>query len=141
MPILATYSDIKTVKTRSVCQVVFELPIEQMADAIAMLGAPVPGNEVWVGIARIDPNKVQKDEPIKLPVRNAQMAGILCGNPVFRKFLSERSGKDVPDPDAAAAVVRLACAVKSRADLDTDKHGSQLWRDLKADFEGWKIPQ
>jgi hypothetical protein len=139
---LGSYSDLKIVKTRSVVQVIIEVPIERGQEVTDLLGLPRPGEEVPVALARIDPTKLDKpdDEPIKVRVGNAQMAGILCNEGGFRKFLGERSGQHVPDADSAAKLVRLACSVKSRADLDTDKHGAQLWRDLKGDYEAWLRP-
>jgi hypothetical protein len=136
---LGTYSDLKLVKTRSVAQVVIEVPIERAREVTDLLGFPLPGEEIHVGVARIDTTKLDKpSDPVQLPrLGNAQMAGILCNEGGFRTYLAERSGKPVPDADAAAAIVRFACSVKSRADLDTDKHGAQLWRDLKADYEMW----
>lgn len=135
--ILGTYSDFKLVKTRSVVQVVIEVPVERSKEVTDLLGMPMPGSEIHIGFARIDVSKMQQ-EPVKIGrVGNAQMAGILCNEGGFRTYLSERMGREVPDADEAAKVVRLACSVKSRADLDTDKHGAKLWRDLKADYELW----
>lgn len=134
--ILGTYSDFKLVKTRSVVQVVIEVPVERAKEVTDLLGMPMPGGEIHIGFARVDLTKAS--DPVKLPrLGNAQMAGILCNEGGFRKYLSERSGKPIPDADAAAVVVRFACSVKSRADLDTDTHGAQLWRDLKAEYEMW----
>ncbi|MEO9231530.1 MAG: hypothetical protein ABI216_21630 [Devosia sp.] len=137
----AVYADLKTVKTRSTCQLILEMPIEALTDVVGLLGAPLPGGEVWVAVARLREGVVSPDDvkQLRAPLGNAQKAGILCGDPVFRKYLSERSGKDVTDAEAAAVVVRFACSVKSRADLDSDKHGAELWRDLKAEYEAWKI--
>lgn len=137
--ILGTYSDFKLVKTRSVIQVVIEVPVERSKEVTDLLGMPMPGSEIHIGFARIDLSKAAP-EPVKIGhVGNAQMAGILCNDPVFRKYLSERSGKPIADADGAAIAVRFACSVKSRADLDTDQHGAATWRDLKADYEGWKL--
>jgi hypothetical protein len=136
--ILGTYSDFKLVKTRSVVQVVIEVPIERAKEVTDLLGMPMPGEEIPIGFARLDPAKLDINAPIQLPrVSNAQMAGILCNEGGFRKYLAERSGQVVPDAEAAAVLVRLACSVKSRANLDTDKHGAQLWRDLKGEYELW----
>jgi hypothetical protein len=53
--IQATYSDLKVVKTRKVAQLIFEIPLEQFNEAMAVLGgAPLPDSEVWVAIARLN---------------------------------------------------------------------------------------
>lgn len=53
-------------------------------------------------------------------------AAILCGNPEFQHFLAERfpqawfEARDFPNAERAAAVVRRACRINSRTELDTD---------------------
>ena len=49
--ILATFSDLKLVKTRKVAQLVFEVPIESVRSATEALGWPT--GEQWCGIARV----------------------------------------------------------------------------------------
>ena len=52
--IAGTFADLRTVKTRGICQLVIELPIEQADHALEMLGGvPQPGKEKWVGVARL----------------------------------------------------------------------------------------
>lgn len=48
-----TFSDFKLVKTRSVAQLVIEIPIERAADAVAIFGIPQPGQEIAVAVARL----------------------------------------------------------------------------------------
>jgi hypothetical protein len=132
----ATYADIKTVKTRGVCQIVLEMPIEGMQDAIALLGAPVPGNEVWCAIARL---RTGADAPaIEPPAKKgtlAQQAGILCGEPAFQR-LAQENGYPVT-VDGAADFLRYQCNVTSRADLDSDAEAARKFRDLRADYKLW----
>lgn len=139
--IAATFSDYRIVKGRQVLQLVFEVPIEAQKATFDALGYVDPKAETWVGIARLRDGVVVPEDlkQLRAPIGNAQMAGILCNDGRFRKYLAERGGKPVPDAEAAAVVVRFACAVKSRADLDTDEHGAATWRDLKADYEAWKL--
>lgn len=49
--ILATFSDLKLIKTRKVAQLVFEVPIESVRSATEALGWPT--GEQWCGIARV----------------------------------------------------------------------------------------
>lgn len=137
----ATYADLKTVKTRSTCQVILELPIEALTDVVALLGAPVPGNEVWVAIARLRPD-TQPQKALEDQKRGtlAQQAGILCNDPAFRRYLAEAGdSRDFAmlDLDMAADAVRDHCGVNSRADLDRDETAAQRFRDLRADFKIW----
>lgn len=141
-----TYADIKTVKTRGVYQLVLEGPIEGMQDAMGLLGAPVPGNEVWCAVARLRSGADAPREPEVLPPPRkgtlAQQAGILCNDPVFQKWAYEEYGTYIEDgrlhaADNAAAFVRAECFVQSRADLDGNEAAARKFRDLRADFKLW----
>lgn len=51
----ATYSDLKLIKTRSVVQFVFEVPLEAAGHAMNVLGGmPSPMAETWFAIARLE---------------------------------------------------------------------------------------
>ena len=51
----AAYADIKTIKTRQVVQVIFELPVEAAGHAFNVLGGwPDFAGERWFAIARMD---------------------------------------------------------------------------------------
>jgi hypothetical protein len=131
----ATYADLKTVKTRSTCQLILELPIEALTDVVGLLGAPVPGNEVWVAVARLRPEAVQQ-EPEQLdpprPAKSlAQIAGIVCSQPAFWKYIN------VADADAAADYVRGHCNVSSRAALDHNEDAATAFRTLNTDYKLW----
>lgn len=144
--ITATFADIKTVRTRGVYQLVFEAPIEGMGEAIGLLGAPTPASEVWVAIARLNPQALRQQGPaaIEPPGRRgslAQMAGILCNEVPFRRWLAETGdyeGIAVLDLDMAADAVREKCGIASRADLDRDEAAAQRFRDMKADYKLWR---
>lgn len=47
------YSDLKFIRTRGVCQIVVEIPLEDGQRFVAAFGAPSPANEVPVAIARL----------------------------------------------------------------------------------------
>lgn len=131
-----TYSDLKTVKTRSTCQLILELPIEALTDVVALLGAPVPGNEVWVAVARLRPEAVQHAEaeqlePPRKAASQAQIAGILCGEGAFQKFIG------AADKDAAAEYVRIRCNVSSRANIDGNPDATEAFKTLKGEYELW----
>ena len=133
----ATYADLKTVKTRSTCQLILELPIEALTDVVALLGAPVPGNEVWVAVARLRPEAVQiEPEPEQLaPPRKsaslAQIAGILCNEGAFRKFIRAET------VDEAADYIRNHCRVSSRANIDGNPDATAAFNTLKGEYELW----
>lgn len=99
------FSDFKLVKTRSVAQLVLEVPIEQADAALAALGGlPRPGSEVWVAIARIQetaPAQVQQSQravhqEIIRPKLDwwdkppSQRAALRCQDVRFHKWLADR---------------------------------------------------
>ena len=134
--ITGTFSDLKIIRTRSACQVVVEIPIEAADAALKALGGvPQPGKEVSVAVYRM----AIPQEPKAKRGTLAQQCGILCGDPVFLKFLYEH-GPFIPKNDfEAAAVVRKICKVESRSEFDSDTSAGQRWRDLKGKYEAWKI--
>lgn len=147
----ATYADLKTVKTRSTCQLILELPIEALTDVVALLGAPVPGNEVWVAVARLrapqaaptpeldhKPEPPANDDTNKPPRPLSQVSAILCNIVAFRRFIHEAKGYEViPTVDEAAAWVRETCGVKSRSEFDTDEAAAANFRRIRADYDAW----
>jgi hypothetical protein len=140
--ITGSFSEFKTIKTRSVIQVVIEVPIEHADLALATLGGvPQPGKEVPVAVARL---QVQAAEP--KPARKgslAQQAGIRCGEPAFLKFLTEEFVEsdeiaEAPQNDFdAAALVRIITDVESRAEFDSDPAAGQRWKDLEGRYRAW----
>lgn len=138
------YADFKIVKTRSVAQLVVEIPIEQAADMVRMFGVPVPGSPVRVAVARL--HETPQIEATAAPANTnghrswgelspAQQAGIRCAEPAFQKFLREEGDSAVSDTESAAAYVRLVCGVHSRAHLTGN--AANLWHGLDARFQTW----
>lgn len=146
------YTDLKFVKTRSVCQVIVELPIERAADFVAAFGAPLPGAEIPVALARIDPKK-PASEPRNAPDKASAprerqkfstmplsaQAAIRCDDPDFRRFLGDRLGSYIAvQPDDAANEVRQICGVISRSKISDSDRSGEKWRALDAEYQNWK---
>lgn len=147
------YCDMKFIRSRSVAQVIVEIPIERSADFIAAFGAPSPGAEVPVALARIDPNAEKAaPEPRKPsgeaePRRKfaslslAQQAGMRCADKDFQRFLAERNGASdmvATDAESTAQTVREICQVGSRSDIRAENVSGAIWQNLEADFQEWK---
>lgn len=144
--ISGTYSDLKLVKTRSVVQIVVEVPIEQAEAVVRAFGVPQPGKEIPIALARlVEPSEAsEQPEPVKprkpSSTPNAQKAAILTGEAPFRRFLAETggfAGIAVLDADMAAEEVRARCKVVSRRELDSDLEAAKRWHDLNADYRLW----
>lgn len=134
-----TFADFKLIKTRSVVQIVIEMPIEKAQAVVAAFGLPTPGEEIPVGVARLLPNPVIEHD--MKPARRfgemprAQQAGIRCSEPAFWRFLADTTGEPICDADEAATAVREICKVRSRAELDG--RASADWDDLSDQFSMW----
>jgi hypothetical protein len=113
--IQATFSDWRTVKGRKQLQLIFEVPLEQQGEVLAMLGAPEPSNPRWYAIAEMmtekqligaleDKGYIPKEQPSPSRDSNstaagakrswnelppATQAGIRCGEKAFQKFVTE----------------------------------------------------
>lgn len=64
----------------------------------------------------------------------AKGAGIMCGKPAFRTFLSEALNETIDTPEKAAEAVRCICQVKSRAELNRNREAAKIWHSLIAEF-------
>jgi len=133
----AAYADLKIVKTRGVCQVILELPLEQADAALEILGGvPRPDREVWVGVARLtedgavtssppteqhDGSHTHKDRrpfhTLPLPTQ----AALLCQDERFQTWAAKlSSGHSVLYGEwesAAREVILAECGITSRSEL------------------------
>jgi hypothetical protein len=156
-----TYSDWKLIRTRSVVQIIFEVPLEASGDAYRVLGGmPQPSKEVWCAIARLNNGKeattpVEPLAPKPAPsadnaaarapserkwheITPAQQAGIRCNEPAFVRFLQERHRGSIVSTNDAEEFVRAWCEVESRRDI---RSGQPLarWQTLEGDYRAWQI--
>lgn len=75
----------------------------------------------------------------------ARTAAMLCANASFQKFSIEQFGGAAPGVSAAehaAAFVRAACAIGSRAQLDHDSNAAYRFHQrIRKPFINWKAAQ
>lgn len=134
--ISGTLSDVKTVKTRKVAQVVIEVPMEQLKSVYDALGYDLSGN-TWVALARLQGEpKASPEKPPKAPrnwtdVSRSQQAGIRCNEERFWEYC------DAQDAEDAAAYVRAKCNVQSRSELDRDIAAGDRWDRLEGSYQAW----
>ena len=156
--IRGAFSDWRPVKSRSVLQLVIEVPIEQTQEVLDRLGVPIPGVEKWVAVAllKADAAPVEQTKPVNdddgevrrsaeerrdqpqrkwSSMKPSQQAGMLCADPLFLRFIIEEHEDGATDP---AEWVRWHCEVKSRLDLDINGYSAGKWNRLAADFFRWK---
>lgn len=154
----ASYSDWKLIKTRSVVQIVFEVPLEAADAAYQVLnGMPDFGSEQWFAIAKLHP-EAKEQEPVSVvepPARArkswdelppSQQAAIRCHEVAFHKFLQDNyharwkilSGNDT---EKAAELVRVLCKVGSRSDILPETRALLVWNDLNISYQTWlRVP-
>ena len=149
----ATFSDFKVIRGRKVCQLVFEVPIENADAALAALGGvPRPDAEIWVGVARLAPCAASKPaneaaKAIEGPseyekrkwrdLRPAQQAALRCKQPAFQRFVAEVHNADDISEQSAIEVVREACCVASRSDILEGTRAATWWRVMDESFQAW----
>lgn len=122
------YVDLRFIKTRKVCQVIIEIPIEQGSAFVEAFGTPNPATGVPVGLARLDPNAKSERKGGKL----AQKAGIMCNEAAFAEYVRQNKFDGNP-----VEYVYEFCQVTSRAHLDHDEAAARKFRDLELSYNAW----
>lgn len=165
--IAGTYADLKFIKTRSVAQIVMEIPIEQADAFLKMFGAPQPGKEIPVAIARMNtaPSSNGKTSDFESEDRGSTprgaakpkgkfsdlslpaQAGIRCEDAKFIEFLGTRNADKnngtgelinlLEFCGSPEQCVRSFCAVTSRAELSTNHDAANRWRELERVYQAW----
>ena len=137
--IQGTYADFKLVKTRSVVQMVIEVPIEQANTLVDMFGIPNAGTESWVAVAALQRDPIQKNEEATKAV---QLAGMLCNAPSFGVWLRDHRGMDEVDQNDAESVsvaLRSILGVKSRTEMHQNSELILAFNRLKGEYDSWMI--
>jgi len=161
----ATYSDWKLIRSRSVVQVVFEVPLEMADQAYSALGGmPSQGETVWCGIARLKAPVGDDERPVEKEVMPhghsdarprsetnaaggakrswhdispAQQAGILCNEESFVTFIREEYIVNAQTPEDAAKAIRHLCGVRSRKDISAATRSGAAWATIVSRYRAW----
>lgn len=159
--ISGTFADFKLVKTRSVAQLVVEVPIEQADSALKLLGGvPQPGAEKPVAVARLavetqaappaqarraaarNPDEAKPKRPwseLKLSAR----AAIICGEPEFWRWAQAQGpyGITIEMSTQAADWLRWKTSVGSRKDYETYEGAGRRYLQIEEKYLQWKHDQ
>jgi hypothetical protein len=139
----ADYCDLKIIKTRKVIQVVLEIPQEAGNAFIAAFGLPRSDKNVPVAIARLnEPTLLDLDVVKQIGKRPkggklAQRAGIVCGEPGFKKYLLSHHPY-IEALGTPAQYLRSYCGVVSRAELDHDAGAAKLFDEMMREYSAWQ---
>lgn len=137
------YADFKIVRTRSVAQLVVEVPIEEGDALIRMFGLPQPGKSVRVAVARLaEPTQIEakangdgREHGPWHTLTPTLQAVLRCKSEAFWKFLREDGTWHVENETDAATVVRQLCGVNSRSSLIGK--AAEKWARIDRDYETW----
>ena len=135
--IRASFADWRPVKSRSVLQLILEVPIEQTEAVLGALGAPLPGKETWVGVALLRDEAAPVAQPgiieegAKAAVTRAAM---LCQDKAFQEWFM---GPVVPGNAASdtAAFMRTYLCVASRSEIATNPVVLRRFLDLERQYQ------
>ena len=161
--ILATFADWRTVKGRKVLQLIFEVPLEDQAKVLSHLGAPMPMEEKWCGIARVAskgakavgastrkdgvegaagngvPNKPVTPTATKPKQRWSDMrpsarAAMLTKDPEFWEMLSATSEQEADD------TMKRILGIVSKRDLDVTERTPAVrkFEKMDGDFTAYR---
>ena len=140
-------------------KVTLHVPAEIGAQLTDTLGWPTYTQPVPVALARLNPNAIKSGDapgreverntdrpstsrshkPVAPDKRLAQRAGILCAEPLFRKWLGEISKMANVTEDEAAVYVREKCGVKSRSEIIPGTEAGLLFDELiDAPYAVWR---
>jgi len=142
-----TFSDFKLIRSRKICQLVIEVPLEQADAALQALGGiPNPADERWVAVARLNPEakqapKEESDEEGRKrrfhEMNPAAQIAMSCSSPSFREFLRTREGYLHDDTETADAWVKGILRVKSKTEVRPGTYAFEAWNELRGSYEVW----
>lgn len=129
------FADFKIVRTRGVCQIVIELPLEQADAALTALGGvPQPASERPVAIARIvlpeerKPDARERYATSDEATQAVTRAGILANDAAFHRWCR------ADGQPAAVRFIREQCGVKSRADIAANPEALTRFLDMEGRY-------
>ena len=127
------------------------VPSEDGPEVMAALGWPTPTTPTPVAIAVLDVNNLKGGPDVKIAEtspspsqtppagginKRTQLAGIMCKDPLFQKYMNAQKGICFTDP---ADFIRKQCGVQSRKEIlpgtpaadefDNLYNSYRLWRD------------
>lgn len=137
--IKAVYADYKRVKSRKVHQIIFEVPSEEWPDHYKVLGEPNIDLSQWFGIAAmnvVEPAPTAQDNGVNL----AANAAILLNDPMFQKFLDQMYEITLSENKSNYdQTIKYLVGINSKSELNTNPQKAQQWRELRAEYEAWKL--
>tara|TARA_R100000231_G_scaffold65528_1_gene52727 strand:+ start:65 stop:487 length:423 start_codon:yes stop_codon:yes gene_type:complete len=131
--IRGTYADFKLVKTRSVVQMIIEIPIEEATKVTNNFGIPTPSEEKWVAVALLDNRKVEVNTRASKAI---QQAGILGSDIAFGTWLKTKVPEVNPNhSETIVNGIRAITGVKSRSEFTSNDTALKIWERLYDEYK------
>jgi hypothetical protein len=133
--IQGTYSDFKIIKSRSVAQIIVEVPLEKAEEIVDIFGLPQPEQELWVGVIALNKKAIINN---KEATQAIQMAGMLCRNENFGIWLRENRGMKDINPtkhEDIANGLRAILGIKSRTEFQNNPELIYAFNNLKSEYD------
>lgn len=145
------FADYRLVKSRSVLQLVVEVPVERQEEAFAALGYPVPGAEIHVALARLVAFPASPEAPAAPSARSEQgraryaasterqqavvRAAQYPKDKRFREWMAWNGG--LGSEEDTIKRIREECDVKSRAELLTNDQAYTAFLHMEGQYREW----
>jgi hypothetical protein len=107
-----------------------DIPEEVMRDFV--------GARYQVVMVRINGDEQPMNREREIPLNPVQMAGRLCRDPVFMRFVHEVHDADERSEAAAANWLREQLGVKSRVELAKNPSAQHTLNNIIQEFRSWK---
>jgi hypothetical protein len=81
--------------------------------------------------------RIQDDESATAYNNRVKTAGMICRDPMFQQFLSEKLKVDLDGENETAALLCHHCGIESRSQLNGDSVAQSIFDSLVVDYELW----
>jgi len=82
--------------------------------------------------------RIQDDESATVYNNRVKTAGMICRDPLFQQFMSEKYRLDLVDENETATMLCDKCGIESRSQLNGDPVAQSIFDEVVAIFEQWK---
>ena len=82
--------------------------------------------------------RIQDDESPTAYSNRVKTAGMICRDPLFQQFMSERYHIDLDDESETAAVLCDKCRIDSRSQLNGDSVAQSMFDEIVTAFGLWQ---
>jgi hypothetical protein len=82
--------------------------------------------------------RIQDDESATAYNNRVKTAGMLCRDPLFQQFMSEKYRLDLVDENETATMLCDKCGIESRSQLNGDSVAQSIFDEIVTIFEQWK---